>query len=137
MNARGFDGVQDMTGGGCLDSASVNFTYQLGTPSGQKMHHMINIDDEHELSAWTMLSLYNASQMICLIPPTTMNPVTSPPSIAILPTSPSRTTLVFTATPGNEITDDLLNSCANLFNANYGIWGSGAATISKYTKPGQ
>jgi len=63
-----------------------------------------------------------------------MNPVTPLPSITIIPNS---TTLVFTAISGNEITDDLLNSCANLFSANYGIWGPGAATISKYTKPGE
>jgi hypothetical protein len=67
-----------------------------------------------------------------------MNPVISPQSAidVILPTSSFRAT-VFTAISGSEITDDLLNSCANLFNANYGIWGSTAATISKYTRPGQ
>ncbi|OJA17315.1 hypothetical protein AZE42_04137 [Rhizopogon vesiculosus] len=40
-------------------------------------------------------------------------------------------------TPGNEITDDLLKSCASLFNTNYGIWGSTAGTLSQFTKPGE
>ncbi|OAX38894.1 hypothetical protein K503DRAFT_690778, partial [Rhizopogon vinicolor AM-OR11-026] len=36
--------------------------------------------------------------------------------------------------PANEITDDLLKSCASLFNANYGIWGLKVGTASKFTK---
>ncbi|OAX31111.1 hypothetical protein K503DRAFT_750862 [Rhizopogon vinicolor AM-OR11-026] len=53
------------------------------------------------------------------------------------PTPPSKVTISFTATSGSDITDDLLKTCTNLFNANYGIWGSSAATISKYTRLGQ
>jgi hypothetical protein len=44
--------------------------------------------------------------------------------------------VVFTTTPGQDVTDVQLAECARLFEENYGVWGSKASEISKYLKPG-
>ena len=54
----------------------------------------------------------------------------------ILPIFPTPTSLCYSALNGTEVGDDLLNSCAELFSTNYGIWGEKALTVSKFTKPG-
>jgi hypothetical protein len=67
----------------------------------------------------------------------TPDPVTPPQKDNIpLPTSPSKSSFCFTALVGTAVTKDLLNSCAQLFSTNYGVWGEKAATISNFTKPG-
>ena len=53
-----------------------------------------------------------------------------------LPASPD-ISFTYTAMMGSEISDDLLNLCAQLFSTNYGKWGKNATTISQFTKPGQ
>lgn len=53
------------------------------------------------------------------------------------PTSPSHACLSYKIIVGNEISDDTLKSCADLFSSNYGIWGEQASMISKYTIAGQ
>jgi len=68
---------------------------------------------------------------------------TTPPYRGVflpLPSSPSGNTasgFAYTLTKGCDITDDLLKSCADLFSANYGVWGAHAGVVSQYTKPGQ
>ncbi|KAF8894773.1 hypothetical protein BD779DRAFT_1502832 [Infundibulicybe gibba] len=63
---------------------------------------------------------------------------TIPPSeTPTLPTSPSESSIIYTAFLGTEISDALANSCAELFSANYGVWGEGADSVSRFTKPGQ
>jgi hypothetical protein len=67
----------------------------------------------------------------------TPDPVTPPQKDDIpLPTSPSKSSFCFSALVGTAVTEDLLNSCAQLFSTNYGVWGEKAATISNFTKPG-
>ncbi|KIK47488.1 hypothetical protein CY34DRAFT_8883 [Suillus luteus UH-Slu-Lm8-n1] len=53
------------------------------------------------------------------------------------PTSPSHACLSYKITVGNEISDDTLKLCADLFSSNYGIWGEQASMISKYTIAGK
>lgn len=57
----------------------------------------------------------------------------------LFPTSPSDTSesITYNVVSGTAISDDLMESCAQLFSTNYGIWGEEARNISKYTKPGQ
>ncbi|KAG1799575.1 uncharacterized protein BJ212DRAFT_1488293 [Suillus subaureus] len=62
-------------------------------------------------------------------------PVTPPTRGLVLPcpTSPSKASFSYKMTVGNEVSDDTLKLCTNLFSSNYGIWGDQAATISKFT----
>ncbi|KAG2064000.1 hypothetical protein BDR04DRAFT_342091 [Suillus decipiens] len=55
----------------------------------------------------------------------------------LFPTSSSNTSITYNVVSGTAISDDLMESCAQLFSTNYGIWGEEAKNISKYTKPGQ
>ena len=69
---------------------------------------------------------------------TTGSTISSVPSqrhepISIFPTSLQ---FCFIALDGAEVGNDLLNSYAQLFSTNYGIWGEMASTISKFTTPG-
>lgn len=64
-------------------------------------------------------------------------PVTPPQKNVSIPNSPSKTSLTYEASVGNDISDDLVRSCADLFSTNYGVWGDSALTISKFTKPGR
>jgi hypothetical protein len=66
---------------------------------------------------------------------TPTEPVT-PQKHNFLPTSPTPSSFCYSALIGTAVGDDLLNSCAQLFSTNYGVWGENAATISKFTKPG-
>lgn len=63
-------------------------------------------------------------------------PVSSPTAIT-LPVSPSTTSFTYNAMSGTAISDNLIESCAQLFSTNYGKWGESADTISRFTKPGQ
>ncbi|KAF8496763.1 hypothetical protein F5888DRAFT_1702354 [Russula emetica] len=67
----------------------------------------------------------------------TPDPVTPLQKHPILPIPPTSVSLHFCALDGTKVSNDLLDSCAKLFSANYGIWGEKASTISKFTKPGQ
>ncbi|KAG2140439.1 hypothetical protein BD769DRAFT_1350019 [Suillus cothurnatus] len=67
-------------------------------------------------------------------------PVTPPTTHVVLPScpiSPSKASSSFRITMGNEISDDTLTACTNLFSSNYGVWGQQASTISKHTIPGK
>ena len=57
-------------------------------------------------------------------------------SLPVLPVSPSKNSLTYQAIEGNYISDELIDSCAELFSSNYGIWGVKAPTISQRTKAG-
>src|SRR3984957_16061912 len=56
----------------------------------------------------------------------TMLPVTPPNQPIPLPTpvSPKDTFSHYTATVGTDITDAIINSCAQFFSSNYGVWGA-------------
>jgi hypothetical protein len=61
----------------------------------------------------------------------------TPPSKTISrPVSPSKTSLTYQAIEGTTISNELIDSCAKLFSANYSVWGVKASTISQYTKTG-
>jgi hypothetical protein len=76
-----------------------------------------------------------------LSPSTTMpSPVTPPNRHLTLPcnpTSPSNASFFYRITVGNNVSDDTLKACADLFSSNYGIWGDKASKISTFTKAGQ
>ncbi|KAG2747358.1 hypothetical protein P692DRAFT_20935657 [Suillus brevipes Sb2] len=68
------------------------------------------------------------------------SPVTPPNRHLTLPshpTSPSSASFFYRITVGSKVSDDTLNSCAELFSSNYGIWGEEASKISRFTKAGQ
>ena len=56
---------------------------------------------------------------------------TPPQKHVFLPVSPTRSSSVFSfiATHGAEVTEDLLVKCAEVFSANYGIWGDLAGPL--------
>ena len=58
------------------------------------------------------------------------------PQVLTLPTSPSKTPFIYNVMISTEISNDLLESCAELFSMNYGIWGEKASTVSKHTTQG-
>jgi hypothetical protein len=45
--------------------------------------------------------------------------------------------LIFSTTLGVDVTDEQLQSCAQLFSDNYGYWGSRARETSPSLKPGE
>jgi hypothetical protein len=45
-----------------------------------------------------------------------------------------RHTIVYEATVGTDVSDTLLDSCAQLFSTNYGVWGKNAPS---YTRAGE
>ncbi|KAG2141220.1 hypothetical protein DEU56DRAFT_734303 [Suillus clintonianus] len=53
------------------------------------------------------------------------------------PTSPSKASFSYRIMVGNEISDNTLKACTELFSSNYGIWGEQAAMISKHTVAGK
>ncbi|KAG1732317.1 hypothetical protein EDB19DRAFT_1912157 [Suillus lakei] len=68
------------------------------------------------------------------------SPVTPPNRHLTLPcnpTSPSNASFFYRITVGNNVSDDTLKACADLFSSNYGIWGDKASKISTFTKAGQ
>jgi hypothetical protein len=80
---------------------------------------------------------YCRTMTVTVTPPVTaIDPVTPPQKHDFLPTSPTSSSFCYSALIGTAVGDDLINSCAQLFSTNYGIWGEKAATISKFTKPG-
>ena len=59
---------------------------------------------------------------------------TPPQKHVFLPVSPMRSSSAFSfiATHGVEVTKDLLVKCAEVFSANYGIWGDFAGPLFQY-----
>ena len=59
-------------------------------------------------------------------------PTTPPQKHVFLPVSPSRSSFAFCfiALHGAEVTDDLLDKCAKVFSANYGVWGDLAGPLA-------
>lgn len=57
--------------------------------------------------------------------PTLPQPTTPPQKHVFLPVSPTRSSSAFSfiALHGAEVSKDLLDDCAKLFSANYGVWG--------------
>jgi hypothetical protein len=67
--------------------------------------------------------------------PSAPDPVT-PHLQSILPVSSSASSFHYFAIAGEDVTDDLLQKCAELFSAHYGVYGDKAATASPSRLPG-
>jgi hypothetical protein len=63
--------------------------------------------------------------------------VTPPGHSVGLPTSPSKMSFSYAALVGDEISNNLVQSCADLFSTNDSVWGYLAITTSMFTKPGK
>jgi len=46
-------------------------------------------------------------------------------------TSPPKAGFLFEATVGTHVSDAVLDSCAQLFSKNYGVWGEHAPSYAK------
>ena len=81
------------------------------------------------------LTIYQATPNETILSAAIM-PITPPSQVLTLPTSLSKTPFIYNVMIGTEISNDLLESCAELFSVNYGIWGEKASTVSKHTTQG-
>ena len=74
-----------------------------------------------------MANLGSESVVVCYL----NQPPQGPHAIAIIMTDPEYRLLT-----GDDITEDIVESCAILSSTNYGIWGDIALSCTPYTKPG-